>query len=165
MLYDIPRTSAARKHHDIARHGQNDRACKSVSVSSNGGGLMIRTVTLLLCALVLGSCSYLSAWSPLSATPSYGNRQRPSGSEDQTAADLASCRQQASAIIQRDAAIDQDIASARKPLTVEDGLNDVLANMDVYGREQRYNRITKACMRQRGYVLPEKSMFEPGSSR
>jgi hypothetical protein len=121
---------------------------------------MLRNLKPLLCVLLLGGCSYLSNWSPFAKEVPSASWQRPSGTEDQTAADLAACRQQANAIVQRDASIDRDAASARAPAYVDNGRYDFIPTVDAFGREQRLRRITNDCMRQRGYVLPEKSPVE-----
>ena len=106
------------------------------------------SIVLALSILLVG-CSYFSK-------PS-NNWTKASGAPDQTAADLSACRQQADAVIKRDADIDRDIASARQPNQVDTDTNAFLSNVDNYDREQRYRRITSDCMRNRGYVLPEKS--------
>jgi hypothetical protein len=121
---------------------------------------MFRSLKPLLCVLLLGGCSYLSNWSPFAKEVPPADWQRPSGTEDQTSADLTACRQEANAIIQRDASIDRDVASAREPAYIDNGRYDFVPTMDAYSRDQRYRRITNDCMRQRGYVLPEKSPIE-----
>ncbi len=103
----------------------------------------------VLAALLLAGCSLF----PSSST----DFERTSSDEAQTAADLSACRQQADAVIQRDDSIDRDISAARdEPGVVDD---TVVANMDSFSREKRYRRIVNDCMRQRGYVLPERSLF------
>ncbi|MGH6931520.1 MAG: hypothetical protein ACREEE_03705 [Dongiaceae bacterium] len=104
---------------------------------------------VLVVAVLVAGCSLYSQ--PVS------DWERPSGSEDQTAADLSACRAQASAVVERDAAIDQDIASARAPTTTSTDQPDVFANMNAFEQQNRYNRIVNDCMRQRGYVLPQKT--------
>ncbi|MGH6959972.1 MAG: hypothetical protein ACREE7_05770 [Dongiaceae bacterium] len=102
-----------------------------------------------LVALLMASCSLF----PSSST----EYERPSSDDAHTAADLSACRQQADAVIRRDDSIDQDIGSARDESGVVD--NTVVTNMDNFSREKRYRRIVNDCMRQRGYVLPEQSLF------
>ena len=120
---------------------------------------MTKTLFALVLAGTLAGCSLFSK-------PS-NEYSRPSGTEDQTSADLNSCRQQADAVINRDANIDSDIAAARSDNVGTDstfgtllpGSNEPEALRGVTGfeREQRYHRILNDCMRQRGYVLPEKN--------
>ena len=98
-------------------------------------------------SLALASCSLYQQ--PVS------NWQHASGTEEQTAADLSACRAEASAVVDRDAAIDQDISSARAPTTTGTQQSDLTSNMNAFERENRYNRIVNDCMRQRGYVLPQ----------
>jgi hypothetical protein len=106
-----------------------------------------------LAAVLLAGCSLFA--------PEPTALQRPAGTEEQTSADLDACRMQADAIILRDASIDRDIGSAREPLAADDGVNDVRANMESFGREQRHRRIVSDCLRQRGYVLPQRSPIAP----
>jgi hypothetical protein len=120
---------------------------------------MTKTLFALVLAGTLAGCSLFSK-------PS-NDYSRPSGTEDQTSADLNSCRQQADAMINRDANIDSDIAAARSNNigtestfgTLLPGSNEpqALGGATEFEREQRYHRIINDCMRQRGYVLPEKN--------
>jgi hypothetical protein len=106
-----------------------------------------------LVAAVLTGCSLFSDPSPKDWT-------RASGNSDQTAADISACRQQANAVIKRDADIDSDIAAARSDRSDLDA-SAAIPGADAFEREQRYDRIVNDCMRRRGYVLPEKkSIFE-----
>jgi hypothetical protein len=107
---------------------------------------MTRTLFVIVLATALASCSLFSKpssnWTPAS------------GDSDQTATDLSACRQQADAVIRRDADIDSDIAAARSdPADPDSSL--LLPDVEAYDREQRHRRIVNDCMRQRGYVLPE----------
>jgi hypothetical protein len=109
----------------------------------------------LLVAAALSGCSLFSQ-------PSQKDWTRASGGSDQTSADLSACRQQAGAVIQRDATIDSDIAAAR----VEESDPETTAATEItgiseYDRQKRYDRIVNDCMRNRGYVLPQKeSIFD-----
>jgi hypothetical protein len=126
---------------------------------------MIKTFfSSLLIAATLSGCSLFSQ-------PSQKDWNRASGGSDQTSADLSGCRQQANAVIQRDATIDSDIAAARSHSTELDSTAgavlpgadqpEILPGTTAFEREQRYDRIVNDCMRNRGYVLPEKkSIFE-----
>jgi len=110
---------------------------------------MTKFIAVLALTVLLAGCSFFQK-------PS-NNWTKASGTEDQTASDLSACRQQADAVIKRDADIDRDIGSARPPSSVDTDTQAFLSNVDNYDREQRFRRITSECMRQRGYVLPEKS--------
>jgi hypothetical protein len=103
--------------------------------------------------------------------PSQKDWTRASGGSDQTSADLSACRQQADAVIQRDANIDRDIAAARSNnVDVDSTFGTVFPGSDQpetvrganeFESQKRYDRIVNDCMRNRGYVLPEKkSIFE-----
>ena len=106
-----------------------------------------------LVAAGLCGCSLFSDPAPETWT-------RASENSDQTAADISACRQQASAVIKRDADIDSDIAAARSDRSDLDA-SAAIPGADAFEREQRYDRIVNDCMRGRGYVLPEKkSIFE-----
>jgi hypothetical protein len=107
---------------------------------------MTKTLFALVLAGTLAGCSYFSK-------PS-NEYSRPSGTEDQTSADLNSCRQQADAVIKRDANIDSDIAAARSD-QVDPNEDIAIAGADDYQRDKQHRRIINDCMRQRGYVLPE----------
>jgi hypothetical protein len=107
--------------------------------------------------LLAGAVSACSLFSQ----PSQSDWTRASGESDQTSADLRACRQQADAVIRRDDAIDRDIAAARVGDTDPDTTTQtVLPGVAAYDQQKRYDRIVNDCMRQRGYVLPEKSIFE-----
>ncbi len=107
---------------------------------------MTKTLFALVLAGTLAGCSFFSK-------PS-SDYSRPSSSEDQTSADLSSCRQQADAVIKRDANIDSDIAAARSD-QVDPNENVTITGADDYQRDKQHRRIINDCMRQRGYVLPE----------
>jgi hypothetical protein len=109
---------------------------------------MTKTLFALVLAGTLAGCSLFSK-------PS-NEYSRPSGTQDQTSADLNSCRQQADAVIRRDANIDSDIAAARSD-QVDPNENITIAGADDFEREKRHRQIINDCMRQRGYVLPEKN--------
>jgi hypothetical protein len=109
---------------------------------------MTKTLFALVLAGTLAGCSLFSK-------PS-NDYSRPSGTEDQTSADLNSCRQQADAVIKRDANIDSDIAAARSD-RVDPNQNITITGADDYQRDNQHRRIINDCMRQRGYVLPEKN--------
>ncbi len=102
----------------------------------------------LTAAVLMGGCSLYQQ--PIS------DWERPQATEEQTSADLSACRAQASAVIERDAAIDQDIESARAPTATSTDQPDIFTNLNAFEQENRYNRIVNDCMRQRGYVLPQK---------
>ncbi len=117
---------------------------------------MIKTFFLAtLVAAALSGCSLFSQ-------PSQKDWNRASGGSDQTSADLSACRQQANAVIQRDANIDSDIAAARvEESDPESTAAAEITGIDEYDQQKRYDRIVNECMRNRGYVLPEnKSIFE-----
>ena len=125
---------------------------------------MVRTFfSAALVAAALSGCSLFSQ-------PSQKDWTRASGGSDQTSADLSACRQQANAVIQRDANIDSDIAAARSNNIATDSTfgtalpgsdePETLRGVTAFEREQRHNRIVNDCMRNRGYILPEKSVFE-----
>jgi len=120
-------------------------------------------MTKTLCALVLvGTLTGCSLFGKQST-----DFTRPSGTEDQTSADLKSCRQQADAQIRRDANIDSDIAAARGSNVGVDSTfgttlpgadqPEILPGVTAFGRDRRHREIINDCMRQRGYVLPEKN--------
>src|SRR5882724_7824945 len=94
---------------------------------------MTKTLFALVLAGTLAGCSFF-------AKPS-NDYSRPAGTEDQTSADLTSCRQQADAVIKRDANIDSDIAAARSD-QVDPNENITITGADDF---------------QRDYVLPEKN--------
>ena len=109
---------------------------------------MTKTLFALVLAGTLAGCSYFSK-------PS-SDYSRPSGTQDQTSADLNSCRQQADAVIKRDANIDSDIGAARSD-HVDPNENITITGADDFQRDKQHQRIINDCMRQRGYVLPEKN--------
>jgi hypothetical protein len=113
---------------------------------------MTKTLFALAIAAALGGCSLFEK----PAT----NWQRPSGTSDQTSADLTACRAEADAVIQRDADIDRDIAAARLD-TADPMTNTTLVGVDDFERNNRHRRIVNDCMRQRGYVLPEENPLLP----
>jgi len=109
---------------------------------------MTKTLFALVLAGTLAGCSFFSK-------PS-NDYTRPSGTEDQTSADLNSCRQQADAVIKRDANIDSDIAAARSD-HVDPNDDASIPGANDYQRDKLHRQIINDCMRQRGYVLPEKN--------
>ena len=109
---------------------------------------MTKTLFALVLAGTLAGCSLFSK-------PS-NNYARPSGTEDQTSADLSSCRQQADSVIKRDANIDSDIGAARSD-QVDPNENVAITGADDYQRDKQHRQIINDCMRQRGYVLPERN--------
>ena len=109
---------------------------------------MTKTLFALVLAGTLAGCSFFSK-------PS-NDYSRPSGTQDQTSADLNSCRQQADAVIKRDANIDSDIAAARSD-QVDPNENITITGADEFQRDKQHRNIINDCMRQRGYVLPEKN--------
>lgn len=111
---------------------------------------MTKTLFAIAIVAALSGCSLFSK-------PS-SNWQKPSGTSDQTAADLSACRQQADAVIKRDADIDRDISAARSDRGDPDS-GPVIAGADSFERNKRHRRIVNDCMRQRGYVLPEKESW------
>jgi len=118
--------------------------------------MMIKTFfSTVFVVAALSGCSLFSQ-------PSQKDWTRASGASDQTSADLSACRQQANAVVERDTDIDTDIAAARVGESdPESTTNTVIPGITAYDRQQRYDRIVNDCMRQRGYVLPEKkSIFE-----
>jgi hypothetical protein len=97
--------------------------------------------------LLLGGCSLFQQ--PIT------NWEKPAGTEEQTSADLSACRAQASAVVDRDAAIDQDIYSTRAPTATGAAEPNSFTDLNAFERNNRYNRIVNDCMRQRGYLLPQ----------
>jgi hypothetical protein len=77
---------------------------------------------------------------------------KPGVTEDEIYADISSCRQQANAMIDRDATID---AGTGIPASKSDvgTASDLEANLDAFGSEKRYRRLLAECMYGRGYAL------------
>jgi hypothetical protein len=107
---------------------------------------MKKPLPLLLFVLLIASCfrpdeDRATTWS------------KPGATEDEIYADITSCRQQANAIIERDAAIDSDIASSASTNAFGTTATDLEANLDAYDAGKRYRRLVAECMYGRGYAL------------
>jgi hypothetical protein len=100
----------------------------------------------LLVFLLLGGC-----FNP--NTDRAGTWNKPGATEDEIYADISSCRQQANAIIERDAAIDSDISAGTANNTFDTTASDLEANLDAYDAGNRYKDLVAECMHGRGYAL------------
>ncbi|MDZ4736784.1 MAG: hypothetical protein SGJ07_10605 [Rhodospirillaceae bacterium] len=80
---------------------------------------------------------------------------KPDATQDIIYDDLASCREQASAMIERDAAIDSDIDAGMTSADPDSTALDLERNMDASGSEKRFRRLINDCMRGRGYALAD----------
>jgi hypothetical protein len=78
---------------------------------------------------------------------------KPGVTEDEVYADFSSCREQANAIIDRDAAIDSGIDDITSSNSYGATATDLEANLDAYDAEKRYRRLLAECMHGRGYAL------------
>lgn len=80
------------------------------------------------------------------------NWSKPGATEDEIYADISSCRQQANAIIDRDATIDSTIGA---PPSKSNGgtASDLETNLNAFSSEKRYRRLLAECMHGRGYAL------------
>lgn len=110
----------------------------------------------------VGACALLLSLSACDAfdfglqdDPATTKWERSKTTEEQTSADLRSCRTQANAVLDRDTQIDQSIASTHDTGSGANAAPDLQNNMDAYSHEQRYREIVNDCMRGRGYVLPQ----------
>jgi hypothetical protein len=77
---------------------------------------------------------------------------KPGVTEDEIYADISSCRQQANAIIDRDATID---AGTGVPASKSNAgtASDLETNLEAFDSEKRYRRLLAECMHGRGYAL------------
>lgn len=82
-----------------------------------------------------------------------GNWSKPGATEDEIYADITSCREQANAIIDRDASIDSDISTTASNSAFSTNASDLEANLDAYDADKRYRRLVAECMYGRGYAL------------
>lgn len=109
----------------------------------------MRWITLAA-ALALSGCGLFSIGSDR-ASP-------PAETDAAAAADvLAACKEEARAVVARDEAIDDDIASSSIATNVGPGAETDFAlseNLAAYRGEQRYRRIVEDCMRDHGYAPP-----------
>jgi hypothetical protein len=110
----------------------------------------------------VGACALLLSLSACNAfdfglqdDPAATKWERKKTTEEQTSADLRACRNQANAVLDRDAQIDQSIESTHDTGNEDNAAPDLQANMDSYSHEQRYREIVNDCMRGRGYALPQ----------
>lgn len=78
-----------------------------------------------------------------------GSWAKPGADQDQIYSDIASCRQQADAMIERDASIDADIGTTGLGGTA----TDLEQNMAAYDAGRRHRNIVAECMYGRGYAL------------
>ena len=101
---------------------------------------------VMLAALLLGGCSFF---------PARDDRPPPVVTSDEAAAALDACRRQAGAVVERDAAIDRDIAVVREGIAGPAADNDLVSSLDAYGSEERRRRIVAECMRRAGYPRAE----------
>ena len=100
----------------------------------------------ILIALMLAGCQWFQ---------SEPARPRASVSEEQRVADFEACKEQARAMVKRDQAIDQDIASASSSTEVggDVGTDQALAqNMAAFRGTQRYDNLVDRCMSELGYT-------------
>ena len=109
---------------------------------------MIKIASPLFLVLLLVGCYQPDETRAVSWT-------KPDATQDIIYDDLASCREQASAMIERDAAIDSDIDSGMTSADPDSTALDLERNMDAYGSEKRYRRLINDCMRGRGYALAD----------
>jgi septal ring factor EnvC (AmiA/AmiB activator) len=95
---------------------------------------------VLLAGLLLAGCSFFShsvTWT------------KSGTSEDQAQSDLAACKEQADTQTDRDAKIDQDIASAT---AAPNGIDQSpIQNIQNFRSQNRYKSILADCMQQNGY--------------
>jgi hypothetical protein len=110
---------------------------------------MIKLATTLVLVLLLAGCYRPDESRAVSWT-------KPDATQDIIYDDLASCREQASAMIERDAAIDADIDSGMSSADANaSAALDLERNMDAFGSEKRFRRLIADCMRGRGYALAD----------
>jgi hypothetical protein len=110
---------------------------------------MLRIASTIIVVLLLAGCYRPDESRAVSWT-------KPDATEDVIYDDLASCREQASAIIEHDAAIDSDINAGMMSTDLSNSTAaDLEQNMDAYGTERRYRRLISDCMRGRGYALAD----------
>jgi hypothetical protein len=100
----------------------------------------------LLLALLVGACFKPDETRATSWT-------KPGATQDDIYADITSCRQQARAIIERDASIDADIASGASGNDFGTTASDLEYNLDAYSADKRQRRLVAECMHGRGYAL------------
>jgi hypothetical protein len=119
---------------------------------------------LLIPLLLLGGCSKFESWfqpeksAAAAAQPSAWSRTGVS--EEQAAADLYSCRQQAEAVVTRDRTIDSDIGG----IDPDYGDAPVLREqMDEFGYQKRFEQTTSDCMQKLGYGEAAPVTAEPAS--
>ena len=107
---------------------------------------MKKSLPLLLLVLLLATCydpqhDRTDSWS------------KPGATEDEIYADISSCRQQANAIIDRDANIDAGIATLPSSKNNVGSASTLQTNMQAFDAERRYRRLVAECMHGRGYAL------------
>ena len=78
---------------------------------------------------------------------------KPGVTQDEIYADITSCRQQATAMIERDQQIDSDIANATSANDFSATASDLEYNLDAYSANKRYRKLVAQCMYGRGYAL------------
>lgn len=112
---------------------------------------MIKFATTLFLVLLVAGCYRPDESRAVTWT-------KPDATQDIIYDDLASCREQASAMIERDAAIDADIDSGMTSADANaSAALDLERNMDAFGSEKRFRRLIADCMRGRGYALADGS--------
>jgi hypothetical protein len=103
---------------------------------------------LALCGiLLLSGCSYF--WPPEQGY------QRAGTSADVENSDLASCQQQARAMIARDRQIDSDITSQGVTAGYLRSDETLESNLSQFRETNRYDEIVLDCMAARGYGAPD----------
>ncbi|WP_119459931.1 hypothetical protein [Rhodospirillaceae bacterium SYSU D60014] len=107
---------------------------------------------VLLSAFLLAGCADYS-WFGQPESPPSSQWNGIAADDEQAVAELESCKQQARAMIQRDALIDRDIGASGM-IRDDDADLALMRNMDEFETTQRFDRIVADCMRQRGYGTP-----------
>ncbi|MBX6321949.1 MAG: hypothetical protein IRY94_08990 [Rhodospirillaceae bacterium] len=111
----------------------------------------MRALHLVFLMLLCG-CARFDSWLQPEKTAAGASMPsawaRTGTSEDQTAADLESCRSQAGAVVARDRQIDTDIGSIDREYGDAPTLR---AQMDEFGYQRRFEITVHDCMRKLGY--------------
>jgi hypothetical protein len=80
-----------------------------------------------------------------------GTWVKPDTGADRRDVDMRECRRTAAAQIERDRRIDEDTADRNAGAGASQGTEDLMRSMEVYGYEQRRERLFARCMQGRGY--------------